>query len=146
VGILADLLVEGDESFRLVLSDPTNAVLGVSQGTATIRDDDVPPSGVEVAFTKRDDWGAGFVADMTITNNQTTAIDGWTLEFDFEYEITSIWNAVIVSHVGNQYVIRNAPWNGSIAPGAAVTFGFQGTPGNVQGPTNLVLNGTPVPS
>jgi len=32
---------------------------------------------------------------------------------------------VIVSHVGTRYVIKNADWNGTIAAGAEVSFGFQ---------------------
>jgi hypothetical protein len=52
------------------------------------------------------------------------------------------WNAEIVSRVGNRYTIRSASWNGTIAAGATVTFGFQGTPGlGSLVPTNVMLNG-----
>ena len=104
-----------------------------------------PPVSTNAQFILRDDWGAGFVADMKITNGGTTALSSWVLEFDFARVITSIWNAEIVSHVGDHYVIRNAPWNGTIAAGSAVSFGFQGGPGNVTGgPTNFKLNGVPL--
>ena len=53
---------------------------------------------------------------MTIKNNTTTAVHGWALEFDFDRDITGIWNAVIVSHVGKHYVIKNASWNADICP------------------------------
>ncbi|MBX9585016.1 MAG: glycoside hydrolase family 9 protein [Gemmataceae bacterium] len=93
-----------------------------------------------VGFRVRDDWGTGFVAEMTITNTGSSPITDWTLEFDFDRDITSIWNAVIVSRVGRHYVIRPASWTATIAPGASITFGFQGRTGNVtQGPTNIVL-------
>ncbi len=98
---------------------------------------------MSASFNVSDDWGSGFVAGMTITNHASTSVSGWTLEFDFDRQITNIWNATIVSHVGNHYVIQAATWNRVIpASGGSVSFGFQGQSGNVTtGPTNLKLNG-----
>ena len=46
---------------------------------------------------------------------------------------------------GTQYVIDNAGYNSSIAPGQSVTFGFLGSPGGVPAsPTNYTLNGKPI--
>ena len=69
--------------------------------------------------------GRGFVADMTLTNTGTATTSGWQLEFELDANITNIWNAEIVSHVGSRYVIRMASWNGKIPPGGKVTFGLQ---------------------
>lgn len=52
------------------------------------------------------------------------------LEFDFEREITNIWNAVIESYEGNHYVIRNAGYNANITAGQSVLFGFNGHGGS----------------
>ena len=93
-----------------------------------------------MTFTKRDDWGAGFLMDVKIKNTTATAMNGWRLEFDLAADIVNIWNAVIVSHVGTHYVIQMAPWNGKIAPGGEVTFGFQAA-GTGRTPTNVSLNG-----
>lgn len=113
--------------------------------TGTTVDND-GSAGVRVGFTVRDDWWAGFVADMSIVNDRATAIDGWTLEFDFDREITNLWNAVLVSHVGTRHVIRNKAWNPVIPAGGRVEFGFQGAPGNVTtGPTDFALNGERLP-
>ena len=83
---------------------------------------------------------------MTVTAG-SSALTNWTVEFDSTANITNIWNATIVSHVGSHYVIRNLSWNPVIAAnGGRVDFGFQGTPGNAtDGPRNYVLNGQPVP-
>jgi len=70
-------------------------------------------------------WGTGFTGTMKIKNTGTTAINGWTMEFDMKANIVSLWSGVIVSHVGTHYVIKNADWNGTIAAGAEVSFGFQ---------------------
>ena len=145
VPVVGDRTAEPTETFRLVLSNPANATLAAGHATAAIADND-GAAGVQVGFTVRDDWGTGFVADMSITNNRATAIDGWVLEFDFDRQITNIWNAAIVSHIGTRYVIRNAPWNPMIPPGGRVEVGFQGEPGNVRiRPINYVLNGEPLP-
>ncbi|MBM4070068.1 MAG: hypothetical protein FJ271_14115 [Planctomycetes bacterium] len=140
VTILGDTLVEGKETFFVNLSGATNAVIGIAQATGSIADDDAPATGIGVAFKVRDNWSTGFVADMTIRNLGAAAINGWTIAFDFDGAITSIWNAVIVSHVGKRYVIRAADWNKTIAAGGEVTFGFQGTPGTVPTPTGILVN------
>ena len=41
-------------------------------------------------------------------------LEDWILEFDFNREITNIWDAVIVSNENNHYVIRNAGYYSNI--------------------------------
>src|SRR5262249_38648062 len=145
VPILGDTLAEGNETFTINLSKPANATVGNANATATILDDDVAPAKTVVNYTVTDDWGTGFVAGTTSQNNPGTAINGWTLEFDLAANITSIWNAVILSHVGNHYVIGPAAWNVVIAPGTTISLGFQGTPGNVSRTlSNVLVNGQKV--
>ncbi len=101
-----------------------------------------PGTNGAVTFKVTSDWGSGFTADMTVANKGTTPIRGWQLEFDFANNITGMWNAQIVSRQGNHYVVKNAAWNADIAPGASVSFGFQGNPGNVTvNPAGYILNG-----
>jgi len=76
-----------------------------------------------------DDWGSGCNGNMTITNNSDTTIEDWVLEFDFDAELTSIWNAEIVSHEGAHYIIKNAQHNSNIEPGQSVSVGFNGGEG-----------------
>jgi cellulase/cellobiase CelA1 len=92
-------------------------------------------------------WNTGFVADVKITNNGTTAISGWTLTWSFAngQQITNPWNATVVQTGGNVSASNPAGhWNGTLgANGGAVTFGFQAThTGTNARPTNFVLNGT----
>ena len=80
-----------------------------------------------------------------LPNTGSSSINNWTLKFDFPVRVTSIWGATIVSHTGSQYVIMNAAYNGTIAPGQSVSFGVLGKPGRaLTGPTTLVLNGVPL--
>lgn len=78
-----------------------------------------------VDMTVRSYWGVGFVADLNFTNGSGTPWANWTMEFQADFEITNIWNAEIVSKVGNTYVIRAASWNRSVADGQTIEFGFQ---------------------
>lgn len=104
------------------------------------------PSEIYLATTKRkaekelyttdfqllNDWGSGFTAQITITNNTNDDIEGWHLLFDFDKEMTSIWNAVIESYEDGRYTISNAEYNSVIPANGSITFGFIGTSGNVE--------------
>src|SRR5436190_1788589 len=94
---------------------------------------------VQVQYAVTQDWGSGFQAQMSLVNNQTTSLAPWQLAFDYTPSITSIWDARIISHVGNHYVIGGADWNKTVAAGGSVSFGFIGSPGHVTaGPANIV--------
>lgn len=125
IAVRGDTLVEGNETFRVVLSNASGATISSGGGTGTITDDDPPPTSSPATFTKTDDWGTGFVMNVSVKNTTPTPTKTWRLEFDLAADIVNIWNAVIVSHVGTHYVIQMAAWNGTIAPGGTVTFGFQ---------------------
>ena len=143
VSVLGDTTVENDETFTLTLSNPVNATLSIALGTGTIKNDDASsPSSDNVQFENTSDWGTGFTGQITVTNTSGIAWTSWTLEFDFANKISSIWNAEISSHTGNHYVIENASYNGNLAAGSTLSFGFSGNPGNVTaGPTNYLLHG-----
>ena len=123
VAVRGDTLVEAAETFRVLLSSASGANITTATGTGTINNDDQPPASTPVTFTKRNDWGSGFIMDVKIKNTGTTPINGWTLEFDLDADIVNLWSGVIVSHVGNHYVVRMESWNGTIAPGGEITFG-----------------------
>lgn len=76
------------------------------------------------------DWKDGFSGEIEITNSSDSAIEDWGIEFDFGRDITNIWNAQIVSHDGDHYVIRNAGYDSDIKSGESVSFGFNGTGGD----------------
>ncbi len=142
IPIRGDTTVEPDEIFYVDLSAASGATLAKARGTGTIKNDDVAPptTSGNVDFKVTSDWGSGYTAQVTLRNTATTALVNWVLEFDYAGSITSIWDATVVSHVGNHYVIQNAGYNATIAAGGTQSFGFNGSPGNVTvGPTNYVL-------
>jgi len=95
---------------------------------------------VTATFTKVSSWENGYEAKYTITNGTTSTITSWRVEFDMPSgtSVGTYWDA-LMTQSGNHYTFNNVNWNGTIAPGASVTFGFvaAGT-GN---PTNCTLNG-----
>ena len=87
------------------------------------------------------DWGSGLQGELTLVNDTKATLTDWQLSFNYDRTINDIWNAQIVSRTGSQYVIRNASWNGTIAAGAEISFGFQldGIAGELL--TNKKVNG-----
>ncbi|MDE1569445.1 Calx-beta domain-containing protein [Aquabacter sp. P-9] len=145
VSAIGDGNVEANETFTVKLSSPSGATIADGSATGTIRNDDAAPVAAgDVDYVVRDDWGAGFVADMKVEAGPG-GLKGWTVEFDAAFTITNIWNAVIVSHVGNHYVIKNASWNGTLGAGKQAAFGFQANSGAAgHDASGFLLNGVAV--
>jgi chitinase len=96
----------------------------------------------KVDFSVAGDWGSGFTGNMVITNTGTSRINNWQLEFDFDRNISGIWNGSILSKQGIHYTITGDSWNSYIEPGKSVNFGFQGNPGSIKTkPSGYVLRG-----
>ncbi|MFH9009081.1 glycosyl hydrolase family 18 protein [Streptomyces afghaniensis] len=92
------------------------------------------------SYTKTQDWGSGFEGKWTVKNTGTTTLSSWTVEWDFPSgtSVTSAWDADVTSS-GTHWTAKNKSWNGSLAPGASVSFGFNGTGSG--SPANCKLNG-----
>ncbi|MBI4663139.1 MAG: hypothetical protein HY735_30395 [Verrucomicrobia bacterium] len=80
VVINGDTLPEGQESFFVNLSSPTNAILGtLRQGRVLINDDDPPPrikiTGVEVPEVDTGSSKAVFQVNLSIPSEQTVTVD-----------------------------------------------------------------------
>ncbi len=86
----------------------------------------------------RDNWGSGIVVDLSLTSAQP--LNGWTIAFDYAGEIVNIWNAEVVSKVGDRYTVENVGYNGALAAGATTVFGFQGS-GSATEITPASING-----
>ncbi|HSC68060.1 MAG TPA: cellulose-binding domain-containing protein, partial [Cellvibrio sp.] len=86
------------------------------------------------------EWNTGFVASITIKNDTGAAVNGWSINWSYSTNrITSSWNTNLTG--SNPYTATNIGWNGSIAAGQSVSFGFQG---NKNGATaeRPTINGT----
>ncbi|MGW7050844.1 glycosyl hydrolase family 18 protein [Streptomyces sp. NPDC054887] len=92
------------------------------------------------SYTKVSDWGTGFEGKWTVKNTGTTTLSTWTVEWDFPTgtAVTSAWDAD-VTNSGNHWTAKNKSWAGNLAPGASVSFGFNGTGSG--SPSGCKLNG-----
>ncbi|HEX5117018.1 MAG TPA: endo-1,4-beta-xylanase [Pseudonocardiaceae bacterium] len=105
-----------------------------------------PPTGggpCHVDYVKAPEWVGGVVADITITNTGTTAINGWTLSFTFpgDTKVTSAWNIAAVQ-TGKSVSGTDLGYNATIPAGGNTTLGFQGTwTSNDAAPTAFTVNG-----
>ncbi|MFC4885962.1 glycosyl hydrolase family 18 protein [Streptomyces beijiangensis] len=97
-------------------------------------------AGPTATYAKTSDWGTGFGAGWTVKNAGTTSISSWTVEWDYPAgtSVTSAWDADVTSS-GTHWTAKNKSYNGTLAPGASVSFGFNGAGSG--SPSNCKLNG-----
>ncbi|MCZ7435652.1 cellulose binding domain-containing protein [Micromonospora sp. WMMC241] len=69
-------------------------------------------------------WYGGFIATVTVRNTGTESTRGWLVSWRWtaDERIESIWGGV-AERAGENVTVRNASWNGTLAPGASTTFG-----------------------
>jgi hypothetical protein len=107
----------------------------------------VSSAGCTVDYVIAPQSSTAFGGTLTIVNNGSTAIAGWTLVWTFAngQTISSLWNAV-ETQSGATVTLTNESYNGSIAAGASLTgIGFNGTWNGTTNaiPTTFTLNGSP---
>jgi hypothetical protein len=98
-----------------------------------------PPPAGSCALTSAvtNSWPGGYQLQLTVTNNGTAPLTGWTAGFSFgdtAETIASSWSAA-VTQSGRQVTAVNASYDGSVTAGGATSFGMV-----VNGP-NQALSG-----
>ncbi|MDX2675240.1 glycoside hydrolase family 6 protein [Streptomyces sp. NY05-11A] len=95
-----------------------------------------------VDYKVQNDWGTGFTAAVTVTNN-SAAKSSWSVKWAYagSQKVTSGWNAKITQS-GTVVTADNETYNGTLATGGSVSFGFQGTySGTNAVPATFTLDG-----
>jgi cellulose 1,4-beta-cellobiosidase len=89
------------------------------------------------------DWGVGFVSQITVTNNGSTTVNSWKATWTWagNQQITNGWNATITQS-GTGVTAVNASYDGTIAPGQSVSFGFQGTYSGTNAAPKVTVTGS----
>ncbi|HSC68388.1 MAG TPA: cellulose binding domain-containing protein, partial [Cellvibrio sp.] len=92
--------------------------------------------GAAIAFTAQqaaasctyqidNEWSNGYVASIVVKNDTGAAVNNWSVNWQYNSNrISSSWNANVSGT--NPYTASNMGWNGNIAAGQSVSFGFQG--------------------
>ena len=63
---------------------------------------------------------------MTVTGAPASAVEAWTATVvpADGARLTQVWDGTLSTAADGSATVANADWNGSLAPGASVTFGF----------------------
>jgi len=99
----------------------------------TVRTAGASTSACTATFRLSSFWPGNYQGEVTVRNTGTTTLNGWTVRLTFPGGGTlgQLWSATLVTGPPSM-VVRNAPWNGTLAPNQVATFGFQiaqaGTP------------------
>lgn len=85
--------------------------------------------GATCVYSVGSEWDTGFVGNITITNNSDSPINAWSLSWEYTdgSTVDSVWNATLSDSA--PYTAKNLSWNGNIAKGDSVSFGFSGVKG-----------------
>ncbi|MFI9568424.1 cellulose binding domain-containing protein [Streptomyces rishiriensis] len=86
-----------------------------------------PTGACAVTYTITNQWSGGFQADVKLANTGTTAWSGWSLSWTFAdgQTVSQLWNADHTQS-GPTVTAKNIGWNGNVAAGSSVAFGFTG--------------------
>lgn len=119
-----------EKSFKFIAKIADAKEVPVPENVVLLSNEEADAAGIcyEVSLMRNSEWSKGYVGTIQVKNTGDVLIDEWTLEFDYEDEITSVWGGKIESHEGNHYVITNAGYNSEINPNGATVLGFMGVP------------------
>ncbi|MFG2549965.1 cellulose binding domain-containing protein [Streptomyces sp. NPDC048581] len=87
-----------------------------------------PTGACAVTYKLTNQWSGGFQADVQLSNTGSSAWSGWSLDWSFTdgQQISQLWNAEYTQS-GSAVTAKNVGWNGNVAAGASVGFGFTGS-------------------
>jgi len=94
---------------HLILASATVLALSSAQAMA-----------VQCSYNATNDWGSGFTASITVSNDSASSISNWSVSWqqNGNSTVTSLWNANLSG--SNPYTATPHGWNSTIAPGSTV--------------------------
>jgi endo-1,4-beta-xylanase len=112
---------------------PPTSVPPTSTPPTTVPPTSTPPTtpgggtGCNATYQVTNNWPGGFQANVVVTNNGSTTLNGWTAHFTLAngQSITSLWNGVNSGTTG-AITVKNASYNATLTPGTNTSFGFTG--------------------
>ncbi|WP_347329875.1 cellulose binding domain-containing protein [Marinimicrobium locisalis] len=112
-----------------VSSSSASSVSSVASSAVSSVQSSSAPSGQLSCTVDTNDWGSGFVSTFTVSNDTSTAVDGWAVDITFGQAISvgNSWSANIEGS-GAQYQASGVEYNDVLAPGESISFGLQGSP------------------
>lgn len=81
-----------------------------------------PPGDLATDVNINDDWGTGYCAEVSVTNNSQSPSD-WTVSFAIDGTVREMWSATY-TQAGNKVTAQGVSWNNVVNPGQSTEFGF----------------------
>lgn len=83
-------------------------------------------SACTASFRTVNSWQGGFQGEVTVTNAPASSLSGWTATVvpADGTRLIQVWDGTLTTTGDGAATVANASWNGRLAPGASVTFGF----------------------
>ncbi len=125
-----------------VATSSSSSVASTSSSSVKSSSSSSVASGSKCQYVVSNEWNTGFTGAVRITNNGTSAINGWTVSWSYTdgTVLTNSWNATVTGT--NPYSATNLNWNNIIQPGQSVEVGIQGNKGSSSTAQIPVISGT----
>ncbi|GAB2959952.1 glycoside hydrolase family 9 protein [Nonomuraea fastidiosa] len=120
---LTGLSPDTEYTVSVVARDAAGNSSQASESTSFTTSGSSPSGGCSAAYTLVNSWGGGYQAEVTVTNDGSSTISGWTVSWSTQSTITQLWGGRHTAS-GGTVTVSNEAWNGGLAPGASATFGF----------------------
>jgi len=106
----------------------SGGVISAGPADLVIRPATTPAAKCSVAYRNVSEWSSGFVAQVTLTNRGTVAVNGWSLAFSYlgDQSITSSWGVSVLQN-GTAVTASSLSWDAVISAGGSVTIGLIGS-------------------
>ncbi|WP_433304924.1 endo-1,4-beta-xylanase [Actinoplanes sp. CA-030573] len=101
------------------------------------------PAGCTATYRTTNSWQGGFQGEVTVTNNGTAPLSGWTVNLTLAggQTLVNLWNGVN-SGTSGAVSVRNAAYNGSVGVNASTNFGFVANGSSSTAPGNISCTGS----
>ncbi|SED14191.1 Cellulose binding domain-containing protein [Amycolatopsis tolypomycina] len=117
---------------RQTSASPTTSAPKTTAGSTSPTQAPPPPPAPVASCTVRyavtDQWPNGFTANVWVTNTGNQTLNPWTSTWNFTagQRVTHSWNGDF-SQSGSRVTMKAVSYNLSLAPGATVNIGFNGS-------------------
>ncbi len=108
----------------VVFDGGNGEVTGVKDGTGTTPTEPAPGACTATRSTTGS-WSGGYQSEVKVTNSGTVPMLGWMVEWTQPggQSVASLWSGAMTAQ-GQEVMVHNAGWNGSLDPGESTTFGY----------------------
>lgn len=107
-------------SFSSLSSISSVSSISSSVSSASSQSSAPAGNGLTVTSNINNQWGSGYCAEITLSNQGSVAVQSWQVSLAVEGTVTNLWNANW-TQTGSQLSLGNLAWNGVIGAGQSIS-------------------------